>query len=118
MDTIVILVSVLAAFTATLMLAKSIVEYQSALIKYQIDVANNAPEITISTAIQRLTKVKRDIVNIGGVGLVAAISLAVFMIFGPLADKPITVESATLIASIICLMILSHTCFIVGTQKT
>jgi hypothetical protein len=99
-------------------LAKSIVEYQSALLKYKIDVASNAPEITISTAIQRLAKVKRDIVNVGGVCLIASISLAAFMIFGPLADKHLTVSSAALISLIFCLVVITQTCFIIGTKQT
>lgn len=118
MHTTIVLVSVLAVLTATLALAKSIMEYRSALIKYQIDIANNAPEIAISTAIQRVIKVKRDIVIIGGVSLLFSVSFAAFMIFGPLADKPLTVGYASLIALIICLTISSQTCFIVGTRKT
>ncbi|WP_041673500.1 hypothetical protein [Sulfuricella denitrificans] len=118
MTILIFLASLLATLTAALVLAKSIVEYQSSLLKYQIDIANNAPEITISTAIQRLTKVKRDIVNVGGVSLIASISLAAFMIFGPLADKAITVASATLIALILCLVVIMQTCFIIGTKQT
>ena len=118
MDMIILLATLLATLTAALVLAKSVVEYQSTLLKYQIDVANSAPEITISTAIQRLAKVKRDIVNVGGGSLIASIFLAAFMIFGPLADKSITVESATLIALILCLAVIAQTCFLIGTKQT
>ena len=112
------LTSVLVMLTIAAALAKKIVEYRSALIKYQIDIAASTQITAISTAIQHMQKIKRDFVVIGGISMITSLVFSATMIFSHASSDVLTIGSAATLILIMYLMLISLTYFIIGTKST